>query len=121
MKERIKLIRKNEKMNQTDFGKQINLSQNAIASYENGVRIPTERVIADICRVFTINEEWLRNGTGEMKSQNKNEIIKSYIDKQITDNSALNDALKKLADMSTEEWNAVYNFIQQFKTDTDSK
>lgn len=115
MKERIKIIRKNENLTQEQFANKINLKRSTIVMYEKGEREITDRTIADICRVFTINEEWLRYGTGEMKSQDKNEIIKNYIDKQITDNSALNDALKKLADMSTEEWNAVYNFIQQFK------
>lgn len=115
MKERIKLLRKLKKMNQTDFGKQIGVSQNAIAGYENGKINITERVITDICRVYNVNEEWLVKGIGEMESTDKKQNIKDYIDKQITDNSTLNDALKKLADMSTEEWNAVYNFIQQFK------
>lgn len=53
-------------LNQTDFGKKIGVKQTTIAGYENGTRQPLDTVIASICRVFSVNEEWLRNGTGEM-------------------------------------------------------
>lgn len=115
MKDRIKFIRKSKGYNQTEFGKMINLSQNAIAAYENGARNIPDRAIADICRVFNISESWLRDGIEPMESIDHNQKIKNYIDEQIKDNSELNDALKKLADMTPKEWQLVYDFIQQFK------
>ena len=34
-----------------------------------GKKIPSDRTIADICREFNINENWLRTGEGEMRIQ----------------------------------------------------
>lgn len=41
-------------------------SQNYLSSIEKGHRDVTEKIIKIICFEFNINEEWLRDGTGEM-------------------------------------------------------
>lgn len=66
MKNRIKQIRKEKKMTQVEFGGKIGVKGNTVTNYESGLRNPTDAVILSICREFGINEEWLRNGTGEM-------------------------------------------------------
>lgn len=66
MKERIRLLRKELNLNQTDFGDRIGVTQSAIAGYEAGNRIPLDTVITSICREFNVSEKWLRNGEGEM-------------------------------------------------------
>ena len=35
-----------------------------------GIRDLSDRAIRDICREFNINEEWLRTGDGDMKTEN---------------------------------------------------
>lgn len=62
---RIAEIRSFEKASQKSFGEKINLSQSQIASYEKGHRIPTDRAINDICRVYKVNKDWLVKGTGK--------------------------------------------------------
>lgn len=64
--ERVKELRKILKCSQTDFGAKIGLSQNYIWMIEKGERIPSDRTVADICRVFNVNEDWLRTGEGDM-------------------------------------------------------
>lgn len=44
----------------------LNVSPSAIAKICSGERSPSDRTIADICRVFGISEAWLRDGRGEM-------------------------------------------------------
>lgn len=66
MKNRILKIRKDSKLNQEDFGLRLNLTKNYISLIETGNRIPSDRTISDICREFNINEDWLRNGIGDM-------------------------------------------------------
>ena len=66
MNNRIKELRKNLGLNQTDFGEGINLSKSQIACYENGSRNITDRSINDICEKYRVNEDWLKFGTGEM-------------------------------------------------------
>lgn len=65
MKDRIKELRKNKKLTQAEFGKRIGVKGNTITTYENGSRVPSEAVIKSICRVFNVNEEWLRTGQGD--------------------------------------------------------
>ena len=70
MNERIKQIRSAAKLTQADFAERIGLSRNYIAQVEMGIRDLSDRAIRDICREFNINEEWLRTGDGEMKTEN---------------------------------------------------
>lgn len=72
MKERLKKLRSALNLNQQQFSSALNISRSAVAGYETGtVNIP-DRTIVDICRVFNVNEAWLRNGTGEMFRQETN-------------------------------------------------
>ena len=66
MNERIKLLRKALKLNQTDFGARIGVKQGTVAAYESGARVPLDSVIVSICREFGVSESWLRSGEGEM-------------------------------------------------------
>ena len=69
LKDRIKFVRTSKNLSQDEFGRIINLSRSQIAGYETGAKNVTDRAINDICREFKINEEWLRNGEGEMESK----------------------------------------------------
>lgn len=66
MKERIRLLRKHECLTQAQFGEKINIKGSTIGSYEKGDRTITDRAIADIVRVYGVNESWLRTGEGDM-------------------------------------------------------
>lgn len=67
MQNRIKQIRKNHGLTQEDMAKRLQMTQSAIAAYENGRRAPHSSIIAAICREFNIREEWLRTGEGPMQ------------------------------------------------------
>lgn len=66
MNNRIKKLRKELDLTQQKFGERIGVKGNTIAQYESGRNEPIDAVIALICREFGVNEEWLRNGAGEM-------------------------------------------------------
>lgn len=66
MQDRFKLLRKNLGLTQEEFGRKIGLKKNSISQIENGVNSLTEQLLLSICREFNVNEEWLRDGTGEM-------------------------------------------------------
>lgn len=73
MKERIKEIRnslKNKdgsKMTQLDFANELGLAKATITAFETGNRVPADSVIELICQKYSINREWLRTGSGEMR------------------------------------------------------
>ena len=48
------------------MAKRLQMTQSAIAAYENGRRVPHSSIITAICREFNIREEWLRNGEDPM-------------------------------------------------------
>lgn len=63
---RIRELRKALRLTQKDFGKQIGLKQNAISNMEKKGSTVTEHNIKTICSQFSVNENWLRTGSGEM-------------------------------------------------------
>lgn len=63
---RIKMLRKHLHLTQVAFAQQINLKQSTIADYEKGKTVMSDRTISDICRVYNVNEHWLRTGEGDM-------------------------------------------------------
>lgn len=65
MNTRIRQLRKELGLNQTEFGKRIGIKQGSIAGYESGARTPMDSVILSICREFNVNEKWLRTGGNE--------------------------------------------------------
>ena len=66
MNARIKELRKNLGLNQTQFGERLGIKQTTVAGYETGAKNPMDTIIKSICREFNVNEEWLRSGNGEM-------------------------------------------------------
>ncbi|CEA05709.1 transcriptional repressor DicA [Metalysinibacillus saudimassiliensis] len=66
MNERLLAIRKELKLNQTDFGKKLGLSTASVSALESGQRNVTERHMLLLASEFNVNEEWLRHGEGEM-------------------------------------------------------
>lgn len=68
MKERIKAVRKEEKLTQTEFGERLGVKGNTVTGWETGLRTPSDAIITSICREFRINEHWLRTGEGKMEN-----------------------------------------------------
>ena len=66
MNERIKELRKALGLSGEKFGASIGLTKYSVSNIENGRYNLTEANILAICREFNVNEDWLRNGNGEM-------------------------------------------------------
>ena len=64
--ERIRLIRKENHMNQTEFAKEISLSTTSVCQLECGKYQMARTTKRIICSRFRINPEWLETGEGEM-------------------------------------------------------
>ena len=121
MDKRLKILRKNLKLTQTEFGKKIGISRDAIAGYERGVNIP-EPTIRLICKEFNINQDWLVNGIGEMFIDlSKEEEIVQYIGDLVKDNDESKEFQRKfiraLSRLSVDEWRMIESFIEELKKD----
>ena len=107
MKDRIKELRKNKKLTQAEFGKRIGVKGNTITTYENGSRIPSEAVIKSICRVFNVNEEWLRTGQGDPDIQlSRDEALAQFFGEvmQGEDPDFRRRLLSVMSRLTTDEW-----------------
>lgn len=65
MNDRIKYVRVERGLTQEQFAGKIGLTRNYVARIEIGERLPSDRTIKDICRIFNVDEVWLRTGAGE--------------------------------------------------------
>ena len=63
---RLNLLIDNLGIKKVEFAQSINVDQSFISQITAGKRNPSDRTIADICRVFSVSEAWLREGIGEM-------------------------------------------------------
>ena len=71
MNTRIRELRKTLNLNQKDFAQKIGLKQNAISYMEKSGATVTEQNIKTICSQFSVNENWLRTGSGKMFLENE--------------------------------------------------
>lgn len=71
MNARIRELRKALNLSQNDFAQKIGLKQNTISSMEKSGATVTEQNIKAICSKFSINENWLRTGSGKMFLENE--------------------------------------------------
>lgn len=62
--ERVNAVRKAKKMTMEQFGERLGVTKVAISNIEKNKRNLTEQMLKSICREFSVNEDWLRTGTG---------------------------------------------------------
>lgn len=78
---RIKLLRQTLDMSQSEFAKQIGVSQQTLSTLENNSRPLSERNIISLCSVYGVSESWLRTGEGEMfppPPEEDDELIEAF-------------------------------------------
>lgn len=63
--ERITKVIKDKAKTKTEFAEKLNISQSFVSRLASGEKEPSDRTIADICREFDVNEDWLRTGRGD--------------------------------------------------------
>lgn len=113
MQNRIRELRKSQKLTQTEFGARIGIKGNTVTGYETGLRVPSDAVILSICREFNVSEWWLRTGEGDMFVQrSRNEEIAAVINDVMADED---DSFRKrfiaaLAELSPDQWKAIESF-----------
>lgn len=115
MNNRIVQLRKNRGWTQDEFAEKMGISKNYVSLIENGRKTPGDRLVLDICREFGVNEDWLRNGNGEMKqSLTKNQEIGAFANEvmNLPDEAFKKrfvDALKKLDEKDWENLEGIAN------------
>ena len=115
MRDRIGKVRENEKKSQEEFGAILGVTKSTISLLETKKREPSDRLIRDICREFSISETWLRTGDGTMRRTPKttDNIIMEEIAKLIkTDDEFIKNFILEYLKLSNESKQGVKNFIK---------
>lgn len=68
--ERVKYVRKSNKLNQVDFAKKLGISQTHVSKIEKNIENPSETLIRFISYMFAVNITWLKTGDGEPDEYN---------------------------------------------------
>lgn len=76
---RIKMIRKELKLTQKEFGKQIAVAQTYLSDIEIGARPATDKIIKLICLTYNVSETWLRTGSGNMFKKNNDSLLQQVL------------------------------------------
>lgn len=113
MKDRIKKIRKELDLTQQEFADRIGIARGNVGAYEVGKNAPSDAVISLICREFSVNEEWLRTGQGEMFVQRtRNQIITDFAGDLITEPESFKTRLiEGLAKLDTADWEDIERIV----------
>lgn len=116
--ERVKELRKKHlKMSQTAFGERLGVSRDVIKNIElNALAKPEQKLslLKLICKEFSISEEWLLNGTGDMYASNEAEYG-ALIDRVMTgQNEFAKNIFKTFALFDEADWEALRRMIEKY-------
>jgi len=118
MANRLNYLREQKlKISQEEMGNRISVSRFSISNYESGKRNLTDRVIADICRVFDVNEVWFRTGEGGdeniFTSMKKDDRLSINLGKlSVTENEFVINGINALAETNPEKLKIVEEFMK---------
>jgi len=68
MGERIRIVRKQTALTQEEFGERIGFHKNQVHYVEVGKSYPSDDFLWHVAKEFSVNIDWLKSGTGEMKA-----------------------------------------------------
>lgn len=93
-------------LTKTDFAKRLGISQPFLSQICAGVKSPSDRTIADICREFDCNEVWLRTGEGEpFKERTREEEIMRFAVQTLKGSDEFRKAMVSMfAKLDAEDW-----------------
>lgn len=117
MNERIKEVRKTLNLTLEKFGERIGIKKSSLSTIESGKSNASEQTIKSICREFKVNEEWLRNGKGEMfLDLSRSEEIAAFMGDVLTDDDG--SAFKKqlisvLSKLNKNEWKVLESIAEK--------
>lgn len=73
MNQRLRVVRKSLGMSQKDFAREMGLTQTFLSMMEGDKSRITDKNVKLICATYNVNEEWFRDGVGEMFSSTPHE------------------------------------------------
>lgn len=124
--DRIKEIRKENNLTQTEFAEKLGVTRSVISNIElNRLAKPNQKtsLIKLICKEFDINEEWLLTGTGEKYVIEKEDekLAGALAEISLSDNEKLKNLIEKMIRLDDKHLDLILNLIEVILEDTNSK
>lgn len=118
---RIMYVLEKKSVKKIRFAEALNVSPAFVTEMCAGRKFPSDRTIADICRVYNVNEDWLRDGTGDPFMQlPREETIAEYVGMitggHITDIEE--SIIKFMSETPVDEWLAIANELKRYADKT---
>ena len=114
---RIMYVLEKKSVKKIRFAEALNVSPAFVTEMCAGRKFPSDRTIADICRVYNVNEDWLRDGKGEPFMQlSREETIAEYVGRinggHITDIEE--SIIKFMSETPVDEWESLASALRMF-------
>ena len=113
--DRITQVLKHNSLTQKQFANRIHVVQSHVSAMCSGAKLPTDRVIADICREFSVSEQWLRTGDGEMLANlTREQEIAAFLASLVhaPENSAVKSFILAVSKLSPREWEILFQIAK---------
>ena len=117
LNERVKILRKQLKLTQENFGKSLGMTRANVCNIENGLVSLTQKNILLICEKFNVNENWLLNGEGEQFLElSEDDELGILIGEFLAENDPYKKrVIKRMLSMDDEDWILIKRLISTFK------
>lgn len=120
MNERVKKLRKTLDLTQQAFADKLGVKRNTVGQWECGINAITDQIVFSICREFNVNEEWLRNGTGDMFVPEAVDEVDALVTKYGL-SYADRILIEKYINAKSDTRNAIVNFIRNVSAALDNE
>lgn len=115
MYNRLKLIRKNADMTQSEFASRVGATRGMIAKYETGLVVPDEAIIELVCLKFNVSRTWLETGEGEPYKQS---VLIPELVRVLSNAPALKAALERIVPLMTDDdWATLDRLLDRIAED----
>lgn len=118
--ERVKAVRKSLGLTLEIFGAKIGLKKSGLSLIENGRNELTDSNAKAICREFSVNEDWLRTGVGDMFIPEDVRYLNSVSKLGNEQNSFKKFCINMLMELPDKYWDYIYREFKRFEIENSS-
>ena len=113
-KERFLLVLQENRCTKSRAAELLNVSAAYVSQLCSGQREPSNRTISDICRIFGVNEIWLRTGVGEpFTPLSRSEELAAIFERMEVGDDAKSRLIREMARMPDEAFPSFVKFVEQ--------
>lgn len=118
LQDRIKKIRTDQNMSQTDFAKALLVSRSAVCKMESGENAPSKQTKELMTRAFGVSKTWLENEEGEPYAPlSRSQVITDFCVDLLQDeeDSFRRRFIEAVSELSIDEWKVLEKISDSMK------